>query len=80
MGSPLGWVQINKALSAGRPGVRRSSWSDDERPMRASHREERAAGAVFLRVVRSGRGLVLIALVALTIVSWAATAGAIAVP
>jgi hypothetical protein len=80
MGSQLGWVHVSKALGAGRPGARRSGWSDDEQPLRGSRREAGTAGRALPRVVRSGRARVLIALVALTIVSWAVTAGATAVP
>ena len=76
MGNQLGWVQFSKALDAGRASARRHVWSDDERPARASHRDPGVAGHVLRRVFRPGRTLMLIALVAVTIVSWAVKAGA----
>jgi hypothetical protein len=64
-------VQFSKALEAGRTGARRSGRGDDERPARSSHRGQGLAGHVLRRVFRPGRALMLIALVAVTIVSWA---------
>jgi hypothetical protein len=72
MGSQLGWMQISKALGARRAGGRSSCWSDDERPTRTSHRATGATGEVLRRVLRPGRALMLIALVAVTVVSWVA--------
>jgi hypothetical protein len=72
MGSQLGWMQISKALGAHRTGGRSSGWSDDDRPTAASHRNAGASGDVLRRVLRPGRALVLIALVAVTVVSWIA--------
>ena len=76
MSNQLGWVQFSKALDAGRASARRRVWGDDERPARASHRDPGVAGHVLRRVFRPGRTLMLIALVAVTIVSWAVKAGA----
>ena len=76
MSNQLGWVQFSKAFDAGRAGARRSAWGDDERPARVSRRDPGMAGHVLRRVFRPGRTLMLIALVALTIVSWAVKAGA----
>ena len=72
MGNQLGWVQISKALGAGHAGARRGGWSDDERPPRGSHRDAGAARQVVHRVFRPGRTLMLLALVAVTVVSWVA--------
>jgi hypothetical protein len=71
MSKQLGWVQFTKALDAGRAGARRSAWGDDERLARSSRREPGAAGHVLRRVLRPGRAFMLIALVAVTVVSWA---------
>lgn len=76
MSNKLGWGQISKARDAGRAGARRSAWGADERPARPSPRDLGPAGHVLRRVFRPGRTLMLIALVAVTIVSWAVKAGA----
>ena len=77
MGNQLGWVQFSKALGRrSAPGARRSGWGDDERPARVAPRSRGWLAHVLRRVFRPGRALMLIALVAVTIVSWAVKAGA----
>jgi hypothetical protein len=72
MGNQLGWVQVSKALSAGHGGARRGGWSDDEGPARWPHRGPRAGRRRLRQVFRSAGALVVLAVVAATVVSWAA--------
>lgn len=67
----LGWVQFNRALDAGRAGARRAGWGDDERAARRSHPDPVAARRRSLgHLLRPGRALMMIALVAVSIASW----------
>jgi hypothetical protein len=71
MTSKLGWVQFTRSLDASRASARRTGWGDDERTARRSHRGPRSASRRFrVLLLRPGRTLVVIALVAVTIASW----------
>jgi hypothetical protein len=70
MTSKLGWVQFTRSLDASRASARRTGWGDDERPARRSHRGPRPDSRSRVLLLRPGRTLVVIALVAVTIASW----------
>ena len=76
MSNQLGWVQISKAWGARRaaPAGAGGATTNDRRACHAAIRG--SPGHVLRRVFRPGRTLMLIALVAVTIVSWAVKAGA----
>lgn len=67
--SHLGWVQFDKARRTGEAGPGPSDWGGDERPARGSAFTARRARRSRRTVMRPGRSLMLIALVAVTIVS-----------
>jgi hypothetical protein len=81
MSSQLGWVQISRALDAGRADARGAGWGADERRARRSDRDRATIPArPRHRVLHLGWGLTVVAVIAMTIVSWAVTAGAAPLP
>lgn len=76
MSSQLGWTQVTKAWDAGRAGARQAGWGADERPAGRSRvggrtRRDRSRRWLSPAVL----ALTVVAVVAMTIVSWAVTAG-----
>ncbi len=80
MSNQLGWVQFNRALDAGRASARRDGWGDDERRANPSRRDRPTISGRRRGGLRLGWALTVVVVFAVTMLSWAVTAGATTLP